>query len=198
MLADTKMINQIDRLYAQSLLELALKRGEDSADSVAQTMIALAELCRQSPDFLRLVSTPTVSHDDRRAALERIFSKSIDDLVYRFLQVLNNKNRLNHLPAICEAYALVHAQARGIVEVEAHVAVSLGGAQASQVAENLGQALGKTVKLKQSVNPALIGGLKLRVGDRLVDGSVATQLKMLREKMVQEGRRRARQAVLSD
>lgn len=197
-MANTKMINQIDRLYAQSLLDLAQQRSEDSPDSVAQTMRALAELCEQSPDLLRLVSTPTVSHDDRRAALERIFRKSIDDLVYRFLQVLNNKDRLNHLPAICEAYAQVYAEAKGIVEVEAHVAVSLGGDQASQVAESLGQALKKTVDLKQSVDPALIGGLKLRVGDRMVDGSVATQLKLLREKMVKEGRQRARQAVLSD
>lgn len=192
------MINQIDRLYAQSLLDLAQQKSEQAADSVAETMEALRQLCEQTPDFLKLVSTPTVSHEDRRAALERIFSKSVDELVYRFLQVLNDKDRLSHLPSICRAFVQLHAESKGIVEVEAHVAVSLGESQASQVAENLGQSLGKTVNLKQSVDPALIGGLKLRVGDRLVDGSVATQLKLMREKMVQEGRQRARQAALAE
>ncbi len=179
--------------YAQALLELSDEASQ--FDAIAEEMLQLGELHDAEPDLGRLIDSRVISTADRRAIIERLFSGKVSDLTYRFLMVLNDKDRLSLLPKIARAYMQLVNNRRGHVNVDAYVATALSDDQASAVASGIGNAIGKTVTLLQHVDASLIGGLKIQIGDRLIDGSVSAQLRKIQSSMIEKGREMARAAV---
>jgi F-type H+-transporting ATPase subunit delta len=183
-------IDPAARRYAAALVEMAEESG--AAVEIGAEVRQLAELLETQPQLRVLMASPALSSEDRRGMLQRVFQGRVSDTTYRFLQVLSGKNRLAQLPAVLDAYQSLLDERRGIVEVDAYVARPMDAAQKDQVARRVGEVLKREVVLHQYVNPELIGGLVLRVGDQLIDGSVSTQLKNLRQKLIEAGRTRAR------
>jgi F-type H+-transporting ATPase subunit delta len=111
----------------------------------------------------------------------------VTDLTLRFLLVLNEKGRLGHLETISDAYdQLVHA-AFGRVEVDVFTAAPLGAGQLDSIRSRIGAILGKEPVLYTYADPAMIGGLKLRIGDQLIDGSVASRLRRIKHSLLASG-----------
>lgn len=180
----------VGRVYAQALLDLARSAG--AMDAVAEEADDLLALLRGEADLAKLLSSRTLNTAERSELVERLFKGKVSDVLYRFLQVVNRKDRLNALAGILTAYGTLVADARGEMDVDVYVAQALTDEAGRGVAESIGQAVGKRVHLNQHIDPELIGGLKVRVGDRLIDGSVATQLKIMKRKLVEAGREQAR------
>lgn len=188
--------SHIDRVYARALFEMAEQQGQ--LDAVADEMDQLADLMRRDPGLRRLLTSRSLNTADRAGAIERVFKGRVSDVLHRFLQVLNRKGRIVELAGIAQALTdLVHEH-RGLIEVDVFVPQRLDESEAGQLAERLGQIMNKQVVLHQYVDEGLIGGLKLRVGDRLIDGSVATQLRRLRDRLERAGREKARQQVAEE
>lgn len=183
--ADLRSDN-VSRVYAEALLQMAVEAGKllELADEAEQ----LIDLIGRDPGLRRLLTSPLLGMEERRDTLERVFEGRIDDTLYRFLQVVNAKGRGDAIERILHSFRQQVAEYRGIVEVDAHVAQRMDDAQAREVADRLGAAINREVVLHQYVDPALIGGLKLRVGDQLLDASVATQLRLLRKRLAGRGR----------
>ena len=161
-------------------------------DDVAAQMVQIAELSERDPGLLRLISTRTISVDQRAKIIEHMLKGKVHDLLYRFLQVVNRKNRLEHLQGIAAALAHLVDEANGIVRVDAYVTSLLDEAHAAHLAERIGGIIDGKVVLRQEVQPDLIGGVKMRIGDRLIDGSVAAQLRALERRIGETGRASAR------
>lgn len=187
---DREMIQTVERVYAQALLELA--KESEVLDEIADQMAQVAHLAQQQPDLIRLISTKTISTAQRTQIIENVFKGQVHDLLHRFFQVVNNKNRLDHLQGIAAALANLVDQDRGTVRVDAFVANELDKDRAEQVARRIGQIVNGQVELSQHVQPDLIGGLKVQIGDRMIDGSVAAQLRSIERKIVLIGRESAR------
>lgn len=183
--ATQQLTQSVEEVYAAALLDLA--QAASTIDDVREQMDDLAELIRTNPDLRKLLESRVLSTTERRDSLQRIFDGNVSDLVYRFLQVVNAKGRLGDLLAIATAFGKLVDRRLGIMEVDAYVAARLDDAQVQRVTSELGQALGGTVVLHQTIDPALIGGVKLRIGDKLIDASVATQLRKLKEQIVAAG-----------
>ncbi len=181
--------DSVSRVYAQALLELAQAKGE--VDSVAEEAGGLIELLGDA-DLKRLLYGRALSSAQRSGVVEKLFNGKVSDVLYRFIQVVNQKERLSALPGILNAYLGLVSEARGELDVDVYVAEALAGDASQTVADSIGGAMGKKVQLREHVDPELIGGLKVRVGDRLIDGSVATQLKIMRRKLIEAGRENAR------
>ncbi|MEX0746336.1 MAG: ATP synthase F1 subunit delta [Phycisphaeraceae bacterium] len=190
----TKSTDAVDRAYAQALFEMG--ETQSALDALAEEVDDLGTLIADQPDLRRLLAGRTLAAAERAAMIERLFKGNVSELLYRFLQVVNRKGRLSSLPGITQAFSDLLAEKRGIVEVDAFVADRLDEAQAREVAATIGQHLNKEIVLHQYVDPSLIGGIKLRLGDKIIDGSVATQLRLLRQKMIDAGRARARRSVV--
>src|SRR5690606_26706842 len=111
----------------------------------------------------------------------------ISDLTFRFLHVLNEKDRLNRLGDIVAAYDLLLQERFGRVEVDVYTASQIDQSQLEAIKHRLQAALGKEPVLHAYTDTNMLGGLKLQVGDQLIDASVATRLRKLRDKLTTQG-----------
>lgn len=181
-----------DQTYAQALANLAEQGGQ--LDAVADELAQIAALLREQPSLHKLLSSPLIGATDRRGTIDRLFKGRVSDVLCRFLQVIARKGRIAQLGGIAAAFDTLVKAKRGIIDVDAYVAAPLDDTARQRVADGIGAALGKTVQLQQHVDDSLIGGLRVRVGDQLIDASVATQLRLIREKLIAAGRVKARAA----
>lgn len=172
----------VGRVYAQSLLELARESGQ--VEAVGEEVAGLLPMLEPGGDLDQLMTNPAIGAEERSQIVKRVFAGRVSDLLYRFLQVVGGKGRLDHLGQIASGYLLAVAEDRGEVEVDAFVATAMDDATAGKVADQIGTSLGKKVSLRQHVDESLIGGLKIRIGDRLIDASVANQLRNMKNKMI--------------
>lgn len=178
--------DNVGRVYAEALLELA--QEQRVVDELAEQVQALLPRIAEDGELHRLMINPAIGDSERGAIVQRVFEGKVHPLLYKLLRVLGDKGRLASLPQVAAGFLLAVAEARGQVEVIAYVAEPLSPDDSVRVAEQIGTALGKTVTLRQKVDPSLIGGMKVRVGDKLIDASVASQLRGMRNKMIAAGR----------
>jgi len=183
-------IDAVSRVYAHALFELGLE--SNSLDDLAQQVNRIGGLLDTHPDLLTLLETPAINKRERAEVITRIFEGRCSDTVFKFLRVLSDRGRLGSLRGVIAAFNQRMDEHHGVVEVDAWVAEELSSSEADRVARTIGEHLGKKVVLRQSVDPELIGGLKLKIGDRLIDGSVATQLRMMKRQLSAAGLEKAR------
>lgn len=169
----------IARPYAEALLGLARAAGAE--DRVREELDEIARLAAERPAFRDYLDNPAIDAGERREALERIFRGRASDLVVDTLQVMNRKGRIALLPAVAAAYRAAHDEAAGRVEVRVTSAVPLTDAQRRRLVDAIEGGTGLVPKLVERVDPAILGGLVVRLGDRKADASVATRLRNLSE-----------------
>jgi F-type H+-transporting ATPase subunit delta len=182
---------QIDALatvYARSLFELAEKAGgPDKITEIAGELEQICELMRADRKIREFFSSPIVDAEARSASLNRIFSNRVTDITLRFLLVLNQKGRLNVLENIASAYDRLVQEAFGRVEVDVFTATPMEREQLQTLHERIRNALDREPVLHPYTDPTMIGGLKLRIGDQLIDGSVANKLRRMKHELLTDG-----------
>ena len=169
--------------YARALLQLANERQQ--AEAVRADLNGLAEVFQASPHLSRVLADPAVSEDSRAALIQRVFAGRLTGTTMNFLGVLNVKGRLGLLPDLIEGYSDLLEEQLGNVEVDVTVARRLDAGQLEQVRQRVSQALGRTAVVHQYVDESIIGGLVLRVQDKLIDASVRFQLDQMRRRLLQ-------------
>lgn len=180
-------------IYARSLFDLAdAAGGWPTIETIAGELEELLELTRTDARFNEFLASRTLPVSARAASLERVLKGRVHDLLVRFLLVLNKKRRLSHLHPIAAAFDAMAQERFGRVEVDVYTAEPIGPEERRSVGERLSKALGKEVIVHPYTEPSMIGGVRLRIGDRLVDASVATQLRRMRERLAQGGTARLR------
>jgi len=168
--------------YANAVFELAQELGK--VDRVAEDFAALKALIAQSSDFARLVKSPLFSHEDQARALKAVLEKmGADGLTIKFLLTLTGKRRLVALDHVMTAYDRLVARLKGEVQAEVTSAHALSAAQAAELKSVLKKKLGREPRLNTKVDPALLGGLVVKVGSRMIDSSLRTKLAGLKAAM---------------
>ncbi|MCG3177805.1 MAG: ATP synthase subunit delta [Phycisphaerae bacterium] len=171
--------------YADALLDLATAAGK--VEGIAAELDGLAEVVRTQPDFAAFIGSPVIGAQAKRDSIARMFNGRVEDVTLRFLQVLADHERLELLPVMAEAYRLALDRRIGRVHVEVATATPLGDADREHLRARLGRQMGGEVVLHEEVRPDLIGGLVIRVGDTMFDGSVKQRLTHLREQIIARG-----------
>jgi F-type H+-transporting ATPase subunit delta len=185
-----KVARTVEDIYGLALVEMAAEAG--TLDATAAEVEELATLLAAEPELTKLFSSRVLDTSKRASSIERLFKGQLSDLVYNFVQTVNRKGRLDKLQGILTSFSRIVDQRNGIVEVDLYVASQMSSEALDELGQKIGVAIQRNVILNQKVDANLIGGLKLRVGDRMIDGSIATQLKMLERKIVVEGREKAK------
>jgi F-type H+-transporting ATPase subunit delta len=184
----TAQTDALATVYARSLYELAEQAGgEVKIVEVGGELEDIAELARADRRLREFLRSPILNRAARSESLKRMFGNRVTDLTLRFLLVLNAKGRLARLEAMAAAYDRLVQEAFGRVEVNVYTPAPLGQGQLDAVAERIRRALGKEPVLHPYTDPSMIGGLKLRIGDQLIDGSVASRLRRLKNTLMNQG-----------
>jgi F-type H+-transporting ATPase subunit delta len=172
--------------YAQSLLELAESQSEmpGGAEAVGRELAELRKVLLGEPLGMALLVDPAIGDEERQKLIDRVFSGRVTPLLLNFLHILAEKGRLGLLPAIAGAFKELLDRQMGRVEADLTVAHRLDAPALESVRQIVAAALHREVVLHQYVDPAILGGLVLRVQDKLIDGSVRAALAAMRERML--------------
>lgn len=181
------------RIYASALLDLAkADGGQPAIEATLNELEDLLEIARSEPAFGEFLASQILSADVRGASLEKILAGRVSDLTHRFLLILNRKGRLGHLPAIAAAFDEKVQEAFGRVEVDVYTAAPISPEDLGAIRTRLQQVLGKEPIVHPYTDGSMIGGLKLQIGDQLIDASIATRLRKLRDRLNEDGMASAR------
>ena len=169
--------------YARALLQLANERQQ--AETIRSELTGLTDVFKANPRLAQMLADPAMSEASRASLIQKLFAGRLSQTTLNFLGVLNVKSRLGLLPEIIEAYGDLLEEQLGNVEVDVTVAQRLDAGQLEQVRQRVSQALGRTAVVHQYVDESIIGGLILRVQDKLMDASVRYQLESIRKQLLQ-------------
>jgi len=168
------------RRYARALLDVAARQGKAATLALRDELRTLSALLCGHAELQRALRHPGLDGERRRRLLAAVAETAgAAPLLRRLLDLLAARARLALLPDVADAYAEAANAAHGVVSAEAISAVPLGEAQR----RSLAAALGETVELRTQVEPALVGGVLVRVGGRTYDGTVRTRLTALRQRL---------------
>lgn len=178
-MADDSRNADVGLRYAQALFDLANEAG--ALTVVEADLNGLEALRADSADLRRLLISPTFSQSDKAAGLKAVATAAgVSEVTHKFLGVLCANNRASALPAVVDAFRKLAADQRGAVAAEVTTATALTAAQKKGVAASLRTALGKDPEITTRVDPAILGGIKVRVGSRLFDASLKSKLDSLK------------------
>lgn len=182
MAAKTTPVSGLAGRYANALLQLAEQKKK--LDAVANDLRALRQLADQSADLRRLLRSPVFGRDAQATALLAILDKAgADEITRNFCQVVVHNGRLFALPEMADAYLAELARRRGEVTAKVTSARELSDKQRKQLEEALKKAVGGKVHVDAQVDSSLLGGMILRVGSRMIDNSLRSQLNRLQHAM---------------
>lgn len=170
--------------YARALLDVLYP---EKAEAGFEQLRSFGSLMAEQPDARRLFENPTVSGERRKNLLKEISGAlGFERRVANFLEILIDRNRLELLEEITDAYQKFLDEKVGIVRAFITAAHPLDSAQRGELASKLERATGKQVRMEVAVDPSLIGGAIARVGSTIYDGSVRQQLQAFRHRLLEE------------
>ena len=166
------------KMYGGSLYDLAAEEGLETR--ILGELDEVQQLLKQNPDYLRLLSTPSIPKKERCGLLDEALRGQVHLYVLNFLKILCEKGTLRELSGCARAYRVRYNQAHGILEATATTAVAMTEQQAKSLHEKLEKLTGKTIALKTKVDAKVLGGIRLDIEGTELDGTVQNRLASLR------------------
>lgn len=167
-------MTQLQQAYAQGLYTLA--QEENLTEQIMAQLSALEETVGQDREYLQLLSTPALSKEERCNLLDQAFRDKVHIYVLNFMKILTEKGYIGQFSGCCRAFRQQYNEDRGILPVRVVSAVKLTAAQTERLRETLCKRTGKTVSLQCSVEPHVLGGIRLDYDGVRIDGTVRSRL----------------------
>ena len=164
-------------VYSEALLTLAAEKG--SADLLLEELEGVVALLDGQPELERFLGSPLADPKQQEALLEKSLRGQASDILVDTLQVLRRKGRLQLVRAVAATYRAQWLRLKGRVEVAVTTAVPLSEELRAKLIAAANRATGKTAQILERVDPALLGGMVVRIGDQKLDRSVATEVARL-------------------
>lgn len=171
----------VARNYAEALLALATKA--DNRDGFASMIRDVSNAMTTDATVRQFMESPRVSYEHKNAVLAKAFGDRVPRVFLRFLETMVRNRRQMLIPMVATAYADLLDEAEGRVHADVTVSRAMDEDEATALAAQLSRTLGKTVVPHLSVNPAIMGGIVVKVGDSVMDGSVRRRLNTLAQRM---------------
>jgi F-type H+-transporting ATPase subunit delta len=171
----------IARRYASALYAEA--DSTDSIDRVDADIDLLTQTVSESRDLRLLFASPVVSASKKETIIRKLFEPHVSDLVLSFLMLVNRKRRASIVEAILDSYRSLRLEHQGIVEAKARVAIKMTDADVEELRKSIAKTVGSDVHLEVEEDSDLIGGIVVKIGDRVYDGSLKRQLAKLKRQL---------------
>jgi F-type H+-transporting ATPase subunit delta len=171
--------------YATALADIILEQG--AAEPTRKQLEDFCAAYEESVELRSFLASPAVSKEDKHGVIEKLVARlGASRIIRNFLFVMADNQRIHLLPEITDRFEEVLRQRQGLAEAEVTSAVELNDAQKSALIQTLQRLSGKKIQAKYSLEPALLGGAIVRVGDTIYDGSVRNRLNQLRAQLASE------------
>ena len=171
-------MTQAGSVYGEALYTLALE--ENLTAAILEELNVLNRSFRQEPDFIRLLSSPNLSKQERCAILDDSFRGKVHPYVLNFMKILTEKGYMKHFSDCCKAYEEHYNLDNGILPVTAITAVALTAQQSEKLTDKLSRTTDKQVKLLNKVDPTILGGVRLDYDGKRLDDTVSHRLDAIR------------------
>jgi F-type H+-transporting ATPase subunit delta len=170
---------QIGTLYATALYDAAVAQA--NVDDVLTELDSLvSDVLDRFPEFEAVLSSLRIHEDEKRAIIDRTVALQASPLLTNFLKVLAERDRLGYLREVAAELRTIHDERQGRVQVEVTTATPMDATMIAQLTEDIRRESQREPVLATTVDPDLIGGIQLRFGDTVYDGSVASELSRMR------------------
>lgn len=180
--------DQTDKIYARSLFEIVeAKGGRELLEELSGELDELADLIRANPQLHEFVGSKIIPAEKKEESLKKMFQGRISDQIMSTILVLNRKGRLGQFMRVAAAFQDMVERKFGRVEVDVFTRFPLPPDQADHLRNLLRDRLGREPVLYSYTDKSMLGGFKLRVGDRLLDASFATRLRKMKDQIKQDG-----------
>ncbi len=165
--------------YANGIFELA--RAEDELERVETELFSVSQALDSSSELRSTLTDPQMPLDRKQAIIDDLLGSQASSLTVGLVQLMVSQGRASELSAVANAVVEAAAASQDKAVAEVRSAVPLDDATVARLAAGLGRATGKTVEVKVIVDPSVIGGISARVGDTVIDGSLARRVDSLRQ-----------------
>lgn len=172
-------MTEVGNVYGQSLYELA--KDEGLSREIGEQLTVLQKSFGEEPDFVRLLSNPSLSKPERCRILDTSFRGSVHPYILHFMKILTERGYIRHFSDCCDAFSELYNRDNGILKVTAVTAVALTPVQEEKLTGKLSQITGKTIALHNRIDPAVLGGVRLDYDGQRLDDTVSHRLDAIRE-----------------
>ncbi len=172
---------RVARRYAQALMMTTDSTA--AIDAIAADLELIRKTLEASRELRRLVASPIVSVERKQRVFRELFGARVNSITLSFLELLTEKQREKILPEVIEQYLALRDERYGIVNVDVAAAIEVTPQQERRLAEQLERYTKKKVRLRFTIDKAILGGLRVKIGDTVLDASVKHQLALLRERL---------------
>lgn len=170
-------MTQTAQTYGESLYELA--RDEQLGEEILSQLQMVSRLWQENPQYIRLLSSPTVPKQECCDVLDESFRGRVHPYLLNFMKILAENGTVSQLPGCEEAYRRRYNEENGIVEVAVVTAMPLSKSLQEKLRARLEAYTGKTIVLRPRVDAAILGGIRLEMAGKRLDGSVRNRLEDL-------------------
>ncbi len=167
--------------YAQALFEVADEKGV--ADDVEKDLEGITELLRTNKKFHDILYHPSIIKDAKKDIINKTIGPQCSKWVKNLLFILIDKRRERILDSLADMFKEVAGQVRGVTHIKVQTAFPLTDSRLSRLKENLEKLAKKEVELETEINKDIIGGMVIRMGNKIIDGSVINHLKNLKKNL---------------
>ncbi|HZG81147.1 MAG TPA: F0F1 ATP synthase subunit delta [Brevibacillus sp.] len=174
------MSSAVGKRYARALFDVASERGK--IDQVEADLVAIVQAVEQSEDLSKIFMHPHIAVPAKKTLIDDLFKSHVEEETFNFLNVLIESGREMQLVEIYRSFVKLANDARGIAEAVVTSAKPLTAEEQSELAEKFGHTLHKKLRLTAVVDPSILGGIIIKIGDRLYDGSLKTKLETFAQK----------------
>jgi F-type H+-transporting ATPase subunit delta len=173
------LVSKAAKRYATALLETA--KEKKAVEDTLKDVLFLKNTLEGARDLYLFLRSPVIKPSDKEAALNKIFSEHVGELMTRFIHLVAKKERAELLNEIVVGFVDLYNIEAGIIEVEARTAKPLSDSQVKELTKVLEKSTGKTVELSTKEQPELKGGLLVKIDDTIIDGTIKHKLEQLEQ-----------------
>ena len=161
------------REYASALFSLTEELG--TTERVREELSGVLSLFSDNPEYAKLLDTPAISKEERVKLIDEAFS-SLDTNLVNFMKILSERREAHSIPGVAKEYLALYDTSRGIERVTAVTAIAMTDTQTKAMTEKLEKITGKKIIITNILEPAMLGGVKIRYSGKQLDGSLKTRL----------------------
>jgi len=182
------MRGPVARRYARALFDLACEKDaapqeRNMVDQIESELLEIRTILKNNIELQKVLYHPQIVTADKKDLLDQLFEGKISEITSNFLALLVDRRREKYFSDIVDEYVALANESRGVVEANVTSAIELKDEEKSELNSILAKLTGKKVQTIYDVDPAIVGGVIVRIGDKIIDGSIKTRLNTLGEQL---------------